>query len=58
MQVKLISKLENLTYPKVDTSFFQKKKGRPSAKFKLANEQQKHFGQEVVIYETAEDQFE
>jgi predicted ArsR family transcriptional regulator len=58
MQIELISKLDNLTYPKVDTTFLKKKVGRPSKKFKLANEQQNHFGQEVVIYETAEDHFE
>jgi len=58
MQVKLISKLENLTYPKVDTTYLKNKVGRPSKKFKLANEQQNHFGQEVVIVETAEDHFE
>lgn len=58
MQIKLVSKLDNFTYPKVDTSYLQKKRGRPSTKFKLANKQQIHFGQEVVIYETAEDQFE
>jgi predicted ArsR family transcriptional regulator len=58
MQLKLISKLENLTYPKVDTTYFKNKVGRPSKKFKLANEQQNHFGQEVVIIETAEDHFE
>ena len=58
MQIELISKLDNLTYPKVDTTFLKKKVGRPSKKFKLANEQQNHFGQEVVIYETAEVHFE
>ena len=58
MQIELISKLDNLTYPKVDTTFLKKKVGRPSKKFKLANEQQNHFGQEVVIVETAEDHFE
>lgn len=58
MQLKLISKLDNLTYPKVDTTYFKKKVGRPSKKFQLANEQQNQFGQEVVVYETAEDQFE
>jgi predicted ArsR family transcriptional regulator len=58
MQVVIKSKMENLTYPKVETTYLKNKVGRPSKDFKLANEQQKHFGQEVVIYETAEDQFE
>jgi len=47
--------MENQTYPKVDTSLFKKKVGRPSKKFELANEQQVQFKSEVVIYETAED---
>lgn len=58
MQVKLISKLDNVTFPKVETTYLKKKVGRPSKKFELANEQQNHFGQEVVVYETAEDHFE
>jgi len=55
MQIKLISKLDNQTYPKVDTTFLKKKVGRPSKKFELANEAQVQFKSEVVIYEEPED---
>ncbi|MDA1338474.1 MAG: hypothetical protein O2871_03855 [bacterium] len=57
MQIRLISKMDILNFPKVETTSVKKKVGRPSKKFNLANNQTQ-FGLEVVVYETPEDYFE
>jgi hypothetical protein len=63
MKLNIVSSLSlnnehKLFYPTVEVSLPKKKRGRPSLKSKLFNEQQVQFGSEVVIEDTAEDYIE